>query len=64
MRNGFPSAQLSGFSFGRLGAESIEGWVAAMKGDNRAIFRAASEAQMAVDFILAEAGRNEAEQAA
>ncbi|MCA0941918.1 ssDNA-binding domain-containing protein [Salipiger pacificus] len=45
-------------------ASYVEGWVAAMKGDNRAIFRAASEAQKAVDFILDEAGRNEAEQAA
>ncbi|WP_226561859.1 zincin-like metallopeptidase domain-containing protein [Salipiger thiooxidans] len=38
-------------------ASYVEGWLAAMKGDNRAIFRAASEAQKAVDFILGEAGR-------
>ncbi|MCC5991277.1 MAG: DUF1738 domain-containing protein [Rhodobacteraceae bacterium] len=31
----------------------IEGWLAAMKEDKKAIFRAASEAQKAVDFIYA-----------
>ncbi|SFD83536.1 ArdC family protein [Salipiger profundus] len=45
-------------------ASYVEGWLIAMKGDNRAIFRAASEAQKAVDFILGEAGRSAAEQAA
>lgn len=29
-----------------------EGWLAAMKEDSRAIFRAASEAQKAVDYIM------------
>jgi len=29
----------------------IEGWLRAMKEDNRAIFRAASEAQKALDFV-------------
>jgi antirestriction protein ArdC len=33
----------------------IEGWLRALKDDNRTIFRAASEAQKAVDFILAQA---------
>lgn len=41
----------------------VEGWLAALKEDKRAIFRAASEAQKAVDFIMAKAG-NEAEVAA
>ena len=45
-------------------ASYVEGWIAAMKGDNRTIFRAASEAQKAVDFILAQAGRSAAEQVA
>ena len=45
-------------------ASYVEGWLAAMKGDNRAIFRAASEAQKAVDFILAQAGWSDTEQAA
>lgn len=31
----------------------IEGWLKAMKDDNRAIFKAASEAQKAMDFVLA-----------
>ncbi len=31
----------------------IEGWLRAMKDDNRAIFKAASEAQKAMDFFLA-----------
>jgi antirestriction protein ArdC len=30
----------------------IEGWLRALKEDNRVIFRAASEAQKAMDFIL------------
>lgn len=34
-------------------AAYIEGWVEAMKEDSRAIFRAASEAQKAVDYIMA-----------
>ncbi|OIQ64447.1 DNA primase TraC [mine drainage metagenome] len=38
--------------FGQSGAY-IEGWLRALKEDNRAIFRAASEAQKAVDFVLA-----------
>lgn len=33
-------------------AAYVEGWLAAMKKDNRAIFRAASEAQKAVDYIM------------
>ena len=32
-------------------AAYVEGWLRAMKDDKRAIFRAASEAQKAVDFI-------------
>ena len=31
----------------------IEGWLCAMKDDNRAVFKAASEAQRALDFVLA-----------
>jgi antirestriction protein ArdC len=31
----------------------IEGWLRAMKEDNRAVFKAASEAQKALDFVLA-----------
>ena len=34
-------------------AAYVEGWQAALKEDNRAIFRAASEAQKAIDHILA-----------
>lgn len=34
-------------------AAYVAGWLSAMKSDNRAIFRAASEAQKAVDFVLA-----------
>ena len=30
----------------------VEGWLEAMKEDSRAIFRAASEAQKAVDYIM------------
>lgn len=37
--------------FGQSGAY-IQGWLRAMKEDNRAIFRAASEAQKAIDLIL------------
>lgn len=37
--------------FGQSGAY-IEGWLKAMKDDNRAIFKAASEAQKAMDFVL------------
>ncbi len=33
-------------------AAYVEGWLAAMKEDSRAIFRAASEAQKAVDYIM------------
>ena len=36
-------------------AAYIEGWTKALKGDSRAIFKAAAEAQKAVDFIFAEA---------
>lgn len=38
-------------------AAYVEGWLQAMKDDKRAIFRAASEAQKAVDFITEKAGR-------
>ncbi|MEO1194221.1 MAG: zincin-like metallopeptidase domain-containing protein [Pseudomonadota bacterium] len=34
-------------------AAYVEGWLEAMKEDSRAIFRAASEAQKAVDYIMA-----------
>jgi antirestriction protein ArdC len=37
----------------------IEGWLTALKEDKRAIFRAASEAQKAVDFIYAEAEKGQ-----
>ena len=33
-------------------AAYVEGWLEAMKEDSRAIFRAASEAQKAVDYIV------------
>jgi len=33
-------------------AAYVEGWLEAMKEDSRAIFRAASEAQKAVDYIM------------
>ena len=33
-------------------AAYVEGWLAALKEDNRAVFRAASEAQKAVDHVL------------
>jgi hypothetical protein len=38
-------------------AAYVEGWLKALKGDNRAIFRAASEAQKAVDYIMARAAQ-------
>ena len=41
-------------------AAYLEGWLSAMKQDKRAIFRAASEAQKAADFILASAQRVDA----
>ncbi len=34
-------------------ALTVEGWLKALKEDSRAIFRAASEAQKAVDYIMA-----------
>lgn len=36
-------------------AAYVEGWLKALKEDNRAIFRAASKAQKAVDYIMARA---------
>ncbi|UWQ73261.1 ArdC family protein [Leisingera sp. M658] len=41
-------------------AAYVEGWLKALKGDKRAIFRAASEAQKAADFVLAAAGQSKA----
>jgi len=41
----------------------VEGWLKALKEDKRAIFRAASEAQKAADFILQRARREEAPKA-
>lgn len=41
-------------------AAYVEGWTTALKDDHRAIFRAASEAQKATDFIFAAAGRTAA----
>ena len=38
-------------------AAYVEGWLEAMKEDSRAIFRAASEAQKAVDYIMARTGQ-------
>ncbi|MEP4529568.1 MAG: zincin-like metallopeptidase domain-containing protein [Paracoccaceae bacterium] len=38
-------------------AAYVEGWLEAMKEDSRAIFRAASEAQKAVDYIMARTAR-------
>ena len=38
-------------------AAYVEGWLEAMKEDSRAIFRAASEAQKAVDYIMARAAQ-------
>ncbi|WP_370315957.1 zincin-like metallopeptidase domain-containing protein [Roseivivax marinus] len=38
-------------------AAYVEGWLQAMKDDKRAIFRAASEAQKAVDYITEKASR-------
>jgi len=38
-------------------AAYVEGWLKALKEDNRAIFRAASEAQKAVDYIMARAAQ-------
>lgn len=40
-------------------AAYVENWLRAMKDDKRAIFRAASEAQKAVDFIMERTGRAE-----
>ena len=42
---------VSFLTFKKSGAY-IEGWLRAMQGDNRAIFKAASEAQKALDFVL------------
>ncbi len=41
-------------------AAYVEGWLKALKEDKRAIFRAASEAQKAADFVLAAAGQSKA----
>lgn len=40
-------------------AAYVEGWLKALKDDKRAIFRAASEAQKAADFILQAANKSE-----
>lgn len=40
-------------------AAYIENWLQAMKEDKRIIFRAASEAQKAVDFVMVQAGREQ-----
>ena len=39
-------------------AAYVEGWLTALKEDKRAIFRAASEAQKAADFVLHAAGQS------
>lgn len=39
-------------------AAYVEGWLTALKEDKRAIFRAASEAQKAADFVLHSAGQS------
>ncbi|WP_253279953.1 zincin-like metallopeptidase domain-containing protein, partial [Phaeobacter sp. 11ANDIMAR09] len=39
-------------------AAYVEGWLKALKEDKRAIFRAASEAQKAADFVLNAAGQS------
>ena len=39
-------------------AAYVEGWLTALKEDKRAIFRAASEAQKAADFVLQAAGQS------
>jgi antirestriction protein ArdC len=39
-------------------AAYVEDWLTALKEDKRAIFRAASEAQKAADFVLEAAGRS------
>ena len=44
-------------------AAYVEGWLKALKDDKRAIFRAASEAQKAADFIMQRAAREAAPQA-
>ena len=41
-------------------AAYVEGWLKALKEDKRAIFRAASEAQKAADFVLPAPARSEA----
>ena len=41
-------------------AAYVAGWLQALKEDKRAIFRAASEAQKAADFVLPEPARSEA----
>jgi antirestriction protein ArdC len=38
-------------------AAYVEGWLQAMNEDSRAIFRAASEAQKAVDYIMERTAR-------
>lgn len=38
-------------------AAYVENWLSALKDDKRAIFRAASEAQKAVDYVMEKAGR-------
>ena len=39
-------------------AAYVEGWLTALKEDKRAIFRAASEAQKAADFVLHATGQS------
>lgn len=44
-------------------AAYVEGWLKALKEDKRAIFRAASEAQKAADFIMQSVDRDDATKA-
>lgn len=45
-------------------AAYVKSWIAALKDDNKMIFKAATEAQKAVDFIMEKSGKTEAEMAA
>ena len=56
----FLGAQIGGAPEFGQSAAYVEGWSKALKEDKRAIFRAASEAQKAADFVLAAAGQSKA----
>ena len=45
-------------------AAYLQSWITALKGDNKAIFKAATEAQKAVDFIMEQSAKGKTQKAA